>query len=261
MKLRYLGWSGVEIEHDGQTLLIDYIENGTAIFSDRQFAQPSKPGKAIAALVTHLHGDHADPAVLKKALAKDAPVFRPEPTPGNAEIQSWTKPVEDAFHQLRLPTHIMVPWTECQVGPFRIIAVPAVDGLGDPQRTYIVEAGGIRILHAGDTMNHGYWWAIGQRAGSISVAFVPINAPVVNLPHLQPPSPFHAVMSPEEAAVAAKIVGANTVVPIHHGGINVPNIYVETENHLNRFKRRAEQLDVRSYLPHQGDWFPAKEHA
>jgi L-ascorbate metabolism protein UlaG (beta-lactamase superfamily) len=165
--------------------------------------------------------------------------------------------VEDAFRSSGLLTHILEPWTERQIGPFRITAAPAVDGVGDPQRTYIVEAGGFRILHAGDTMNHGYWWAIAQQAGPIDVAFMPINAPVVNLPHLQPPSPFHAVMSPEEAVVAATILGASTVVPIHYGDIKVPNAYEETENHISRFKSRAEKSGVRPYLPPEGEWFPA----
>lgn len=257
MKLRYLGWSGVEIESDGQTILIDYVEDGSAVFLDRRFAQPSKTNTAIAALVTHLHRDHADPAALKKALAEGAPVFRPEPTPGSAAIQSWTRPVEDEFSSSGLLTHIVEPWAERQIGPFQIVAAPAVDGVGDPQCTYIVEADGERILHAGDTMNHGFWWAIAQRAGPIDVAFLPINGAVVNVPHLQPPSPFHAVMSPEESVVAATIIGARTVIPIHYGDINIPNTYEEADNHIRRFTSWAEQSGLRTHIPREGEWFHA----
>lgn len=257
MKVRYLGWAGVEIEHDGQTLLIDYAADGSAVFQDRRFAEPSNPAGAIGALVTHLHSDHADPDTLTLALAPGAQVFRPEPAPGAAEMRKWTAPAEEAFYRSKLQTHIMPAWTERRIGPFRIIAVPAVDGLGDPQRSYIVEASGVRVLHAGDTMNHGYWWAIARWAGPIDCAFVPINAPVVNVPHLQPPSPFHAVMSPEEAVVACKIVSARQAVPIHYGNFDVPDVYVEAADHIHRFRRHAAELNVQARIPAEGEWFSA----
>ena len=257
MNVRYMGWSGVEVEYAGETLLIDYIEDGSSIFQDGAFVQPLGPGTAAAAIVTHLHADHADPVALKRALGVDAPVFRPEPTQGSRAIRSWTAPVEERFRETKLLTHVAQPWTERQVGPFRLLAVPAVDGLGDPQLTWIVEAGGIRILHAGDTMNHGYWWAIAQFAGTIDVAFLPINGPVIQLPHLQPPSPFAAVLNPEEAAVAGHILGAGLVVPIHYGDINMPPVYVETQNPVTRFREQSEALGVSSMTAVPGEWFAA----
>ncbi|WP_199822451.1 hypothetical protein [Streptomyces rimosus] len=38
---------------------------------------PLSPGGTAAALVTHLHSDHADPVAIRKALAPGAPVYRP----------------------------------------------------------------------------------------------------------------------------------------------------------------------------------------
>lgn len=48
------------------------------------------------------------------------------------------------------------PWDQLELGPFTVTAVPALDGLGDPQVSWVVEADGKRLLHGGDTAFHGY---------------------------------------------------------------------------------------------------------
>lgn len=88
MRLRTLGWSGVEIEHDGQTLLIDYIEDTSMLNTHEALPSPSRPGAAAVALVTHLHPDHADPVALASALAEGASVLRPEPNPGSHPLSA-----------------------------------------------------------------------------------------------------------------------------------------------------------------------------
>ena len=57
----------------------------------------------------------------------------------------------------------MAPWETEEIGPFTITAVPAVDGFGDPQVSWVIAAAGRRILHAGDTLFHGSWWLIAGR--------------------------------------------------------------------------------------------------
>ena len=84
MKFRHLGWAGVEIEHDGQTLLIDCIKDSFPLIPAEAVVSPSPRGASVA-LVTHLHSDHADPATIAAALAEGAPVFRPEPNPGSGD--------------------------------------------------------------------------------------------------------------------------------------------------------------------------------
>jgi L-ascorbate metabolism protein UlaG (beta-lactamase superfamily) len=69
MRIRLLGWAGVEIDQDGHTLIIDCIEDSFPLISREEFVSPSKPGRATAALVTHLHLDHAGPVVIAAALA------------------------------------------------------------------------------------------------------------------------------------------------------------------------------------------------
>ena len=121
-----------------------------------------------------------------------------------------------------LEQQVVAPWETVTDGPFTITAVPASDGFGDPQVSWVVEADGTRILHAGDTLFHGWWWLIGMRCGPIDVAFLPVNGAVADLPHRQPPSPLPACMDPQQAAVAASLLRARLAVPIHYGAIHSP---------------------------------------
>ena len=209
----------------------------------------------MAALVTHLHSDHADPVTIAAALAARAAVFRPEPNPGTGDDLIMTAQAEAQFRETGLQTEGVPPWEERRAGPFRIVAVPAVDGFGDPQRSWIVECAGTRLLHAGDTMFHGYWWSIARAVGPIDVAFLHINGPTLEIPHVQPPSPFHAAMRPEEAAVAAQILRARIGVPIHYDLLHQPPEYAETPRAAERFAAKARELGVTPLIPTPGAWF------
>ena len=258
MKLRHLGWAGVEIDHEGQTLLIDCFKDSFWMIPGDELIAPQGPGRAVAALVTHLHADHADPVLIAATLAAGAPVFRPEPNPGTGDDLIMTAPAEVRFRESGLKPEIVQPWEERRAGPFRIIATPAVDGFGDPQRCWVVECDGTRILHAGDTLFHGYWWSIARAVGPIDVAFLPINGPTLEIPHVQPPSPFHAAMLPEEAAFAAQVLHARVGVPIHYDLLNKPPEYTETPRAAARFAEKAKELGVTPLIPARGEWFSAK---
>jgi L-ascorbate metabolism protein UlaG (beta-lactamase superfamily) len=125
------------------------------------------------------------------------------------------------------------------VGPFVVTALPAVDGLGDPQVSWAVEADGQRVLHLGDTIFHGHWWRMSRRAGPFDVVLAPINGAAVDFPHLQPPSPLAAAMEPEQAGLAGELLGARTLVPIHYGGFAVDPWYRTVEEPLARFRSAA----------------------
>lgn len=129
-------------------------------------------------------------------------------------------------------------------------AVPAVDGLGDPQLNWVIEAGGRRMLHGGDTIFHGLWWLIARRLGPIDVAVLPINGAIVQAPHLKPPSRVAAVLTPDQAVRAAAILGAHTVMPIHFG-VHQPPQYVEVPEARARLAEAAarDSLAVASLEP------------
>ena len=260
LRMRRLGWAGVEIECEGELLLIDYIQD-TSLYQplenpDEPFPSSSRPGCASVALLTHLHADHADPAALMIALRKGAPVYRPEPTTGTAADLALTSYAEKKFiEHSAIATEIIGEWEERSVGPFQIFTAPAVDGFGDPQLSWIIECGGQRIFHAGDTMFHGLWWRIAHKFGPFDIAFLPINAPVVDFPALQPTTKLEAVMNPEEAATAAHILQARMVVPIHYGSLHKPPAYIETPDAVKRLGEQASIFGVQSIAYPAGEWF------
>jgi L-ascorbate metabolism protein UlaG (beta-lactamase superfamily) len=259
LRMCRLGWSGVEIEFEGETLLIDYIKD-TSLYEplqnpDDPFPSSSRPGCAIGALLTHLHADHADPDALVAALSKGAPIFRPVHATGIGGDLVLTSYAEDKFTKNKIATEIIADWEERIIGPFRVHTAPAVDGFGDPQVTWIIECGDRRIIHAGDTMFHGFWWRIAKRFGPLDVAFLPINAPVVNFPPLQPATELEAVMNPEQAASAANILGAKLVVPIHYGSLHKPPVYIETQDSTKRLRERASIFGIKSIAYQAGEWF------
>ena len=254
MKLRHLGWAGVEIEHEGHTLLIDVVKDSFYLLPGEKLVSPLGPGKAVAALVTHLHADHADPHAIAYALADGAPVFRPEPNPGTGDDLVLTEKAEAEFRETGLRTEVVPVWEERRAGPFRILAAPSVDGLGDPQHCWVVECDGVRVLHAGDTLFHGYWLSIARR-GAIDVAFLPINGAIMDFPPLSPPSPLNAVMMPEEAAVAAALLQAKIAVPIHYELVNNPPEYTETPHPAERFVQKAKEMGVVPKIAVRGEWF------
>jgi L-ascorbate metabolism protein UlaG (beta-lactamase superfamily) len=180
--------------------------------------RPEASGTAVAGLVSHLHRDHADAGALASALDPAATVHEPV-WPGGAEAENLALAQADAeLEQSGLNRRRVEVWERIEVGPFTITALPAVDGLGDPQISWLVEADGERVLHLGDTIFHGFWWRMSRRTGPFDVVFAPVNGATVDFPHLQPPSPLAAAMEPEQAAVAGELLRARTVIPMHYGG-------------------------------------------
>ncbi|MGH3562188.1 MAG: MBL fold metallo-hydrolase, partial [Mycobacterium sp.] len=191
MKFRRLGWAGIEVSAQGSSLVVDYVRDFGylhAVLPEDAFAQPLHPGQASAALVTHLHADHTNVAAIQSAVGAKGLVLRPKPFVGSAEETVGTAGREADLAASTLDVRIVSDWERTELTPFTITAVPAVDGLGDPQVNWVIEADGQRIFHGGDTMFHGYWWLIARRAGPIDVAVLPINGARVSFPQIQPAS-------------------------------------------------------------------------
>lgn len=256
MKIRRLGWAGLEVTAGESKLIVDYVRDASLLTNSLPpgaLLVPDPPQNIDVALVTHLHSDHSEAAAIASALAPHGIVLRPAPFDGSAREAIWTAEQETALGASGLDIRIVGDWDQTHVGPFTITAVPAVDGLGDPQVNWVIEAEGQRVLHGGDTVFHGYWWLIAQRAGPIDVAVLPINGAVVNFPHLQPASALPAVLTPEQAAQAAAILRAETLVPIHFG-INQPPFYTEPADLLARLITTADQVGVRVHELEPGDY-------
>src|SRR3954471_1073387 len=97
MRVRWLGWAGVEIEADGAAVVIDPLADPGATFAAlgdgaKQVELPAvvpaeADGTAVAGLVTHLHRDHTDGGALAAALADDAAVHTPA-WPGGSDFEN-----------------------------------------------------------------------------------------------------------------------------------------------------------------------------
>src|SRR3954454_14940501 len=231
MRIRRLGWAGVEVEAEGASLVIDPLADPGATFAalgDRArevelpaIVPPEVEGTAVAGLVTHLHRDHTAAAALGAALADDATVHEPL-WPGGKDFEKLAVAQGNAeLEQAGLRRRAMETWESVEPGPFSLTALPAGDGLGDPQVSWLVEAEGRRVLHLGDTIFHGYWWRMVRRHGPCDLVLAPINGAAVDFPHLQPPSPLAVAMEPEQAALAGELLRAGAVVPIHYDGFAI----------------------------------------
>ena len=264
MEMRLLGWAGVQLRDGGTSLVIDPLQDAAAVWAvagDLARDVPLPPvvpadpaGCAAVGLVTHLHRDHADAAALRAALAPGAPVLVPEPYGGSATEEAALAEADAELSGAPLDVRPARAWEQFELDGWQITALPAVDGSGDPQVSWLVSRDGATVVHGGDTLWHGWWWRIAQRApGPIDVAFLPINAARLRVPHRQPPSPLPAAMTAEQAALAADAMRARAIVPIHYGAYTFPPVYLPDEDALEHLIASAPDAEVRT--PALGEWF------
>jgi L-ascorbate metabolism protein UlaG (beta-lactamase superfamily) len=222
-----LTWAGVKLVSGDTTVLIDAMAtdlwDGDA---PEGFVAASSDTRRTYALVTHMHNDHLDVEGLKKVLGEKGYV-----------ICHASQATYLASRGLRvLPAELHVPIFR---GGFAFTAVPAEDGLGDEQVSWVVAIGERKFLHAGDTLWHGQWEMIGRQYGPFDIAFLPINgAKVAREPMPETP----AVLTPVQALDAALLLRAEVLVPIHFG-LNDPPYYVEVEAPLETLLHAAAERD------------------
>lgn len=249
MRIRRLGWAGLELKAAGSSAVVDLLEGVGAMAQfigepHEPLPPPSTPGEVALALVTHLHSDHADPPALARALAPGAEVLRPAPARGEGLETIGMAAAEQGLVEHGIATRVVEPWETVEVGPFQVTAVPAADGLGDPQVSWVVAAEGQRIIHCGDTLFHGWWWVIRMRCGPFDAAFLPVNGAAVDLPHRQPPSLLPAAMDPRQAAEAAALLEVAEAVPIHYDALNKPPVYAQVDRPADAFAEAAARRGV-----------------
>jgi L-ascorbate metabolism protein UlaG (beta-lactamase superfamily) len=246
MIVRRLTWAGLEVQAPAMTAVVDLL-GGTPSLSqyageptEDLLAPAAAPGTVAAAAVTHLHSDHFDVKALGRALAPDAPVL--------CGALDAARVGENGFNARGVEL-----WETVTVDGLQFTAVPAVDGLGAPQVSWVVSDGETRLIHCGDTLWHGYWWEIAERCGPFDLAFLPINAAVVEFEYLQPPSGLAAVLTPEQAAAAAQALRARQAVPIHYGTFHKPPLYVAIPDAAGAFAIAAQRRGVPTRLLQAGD--------
>ena len=238
-----LSWAGIRLAApSGEQLVIDGLEGRNGEVQGR-LGVNREPLIDLAdrpidlALVTHTHKDHFDADALHRRLTSAKRVL--VPAESAAEVRAA------GFDAIPL-----APFAKTTAGAFTITALPAVDGFGAPQVAWLVETAGLRILHLGDTLFHGFWWQIAKHAGPVDIAFLPINGARIAIPGL-PATGLPGVMTAEQAAVAARLLQAKLAVPIHYEEFHAPPVYnadLHAEAHFLEHAR-AQNVPARVVAP------------
>jgi L-ascorbate metabolism protein UlaG (beta-lactamase superfamily) len=156
MILHKLPWAGILLQHEKTRLVIDPLGDTTPPENPSGRALLGVPGEpyvpltdipdVAAVLITHVHPDHFDPVSILEAYGADIPLLLPEESVSIAAKAGFTK------------VHGMRAGDTFEFDGSIVTATYAVDGFGTPQVAWIVEAGGKKVLHSGDTLWHGFWW-------------------------------------------------------------------------------------------------------
>ncbi len=262
MRIRRLGWAGIELEHEGAKIAIDAI--GTLGFFEEFWGPEDERDELIAlapesldgALVTHLHRDHTDPEALAVALKSGAPLAGPARPRFLSQLQQFAVgQVEEALGSEGIDRQALTPGESLQIGPFEAIACSSVDGVGANQIAWLVKAGDQSVLHCGDTLWHGYWWDIAEECGAPDIACLPGNGVEIDFLINDPPANQAVDLTPEQSVDAARALKAARMLPMHfsrtyeHERMYRPIVDAEA-----RIRAAAGEHDLELLFPEIGEW-------
>jgi len=247
LRAQKLAWAGIRLQLGEAALFLDPLINsdvwGPALRD--KIVPVDVSGRDRFVLVTHRHPDHFDPIAVKKVLENNGTLVCDPDVGPLAAAQGF---------RVRTASH----YEPVLLGDFTATAVPAADGYGDPQVSWVVTGGGRRIIHCGDTLWHGSWWRIGRQLGPFDAAFLPING--ARFEWRKPLSDVPAVMTPEQAVAAAVVLGAKLIVPIHYG-VSDAEGYRELPDSETILLRAAKIRNVDVELVAPGEWLSWSPHS
>jgi L-ascorbate metabolism protein UlaG (beta-lactamase superfamily) len=245
MLVTRLNWAGILITNERVSIAIDPFYHVNQEF----FGEPKIPflslkqfGNVNAIFITHIHSDHFDPKVIAETYGVDIPVFVP--------IESLLEAKKTGLKNV----NGVNLGQSISIDTIKMTASFSVDGLGDPQFSWVIQSGNTRLIHCGDTLWHGFWWNISNVYGPFDVVFLPINGAIVNDPDLIP-SGQPICMSPEQAVSAAVVMQAKKIVPIHFQAFHNPPVYNQTPKCLERLIKVAEERGVSFEIYEPGESF------
>lgn len=262
MRIRRLGWAGIELEHDGSRIAIDPI--ATLGFFEQFWGEAAERDELVrldddsldAVLLTHFHRDHADPDAIAAAARPGAVIAGPPLATSGSPHQTYAvAPQEEALAGHGIERRALSPGESLSVGPFEATACPSVDGIGAPQVAWLVRAGDSSVLHCGDTLWHGGFWEIASLHGPVDIACLPANGVIVDFPFNQPAAGQQADLDPEQAVAAAKVLGAAELMPIHFSRTyDHETMYRPAEDVENRLRAAATEREVSLCFEPIGSW-------
>ncbi len=240
LRIRRLAWAGVALRAGDVELFVDARAPSSA--DGAPGPNLSTDAARCFALVTHHHGDHLDLHALQPLLGEGGYLVAEENIARMFDQRVVTVQPVKMYEPVFLSRG---------GGEFVAWAVPAVDGLGSPQVSWVIDGGGKRLIHCGDTLWHGGLWDIGRAYGPFDAAFLPINgARQIGGRYRDVDQPI--VMSAEQAAAAADVLGARLAVPIHYGAPASPG-YIEQPNAERRFLDAAAHRHIATRVLRSGE--------
>jgi L-ascorbate metabolism protein UlaG (beta-lactamase superfamily) len=240
LRIQRLAWAGIRLQLPQATLFIDPLINPDAwgaALKDPLIRVDDTVGDT-SVLITHAHPDHFDATAAAQALSQG----------GTLAYPLGTNPLPLPAKARARPS---APWEPQLLGDFTATAVPASDGYGDPQVSWVVSAGDRRIFHGGDTLWHGHWWRIGRQFGPFDAAFLPVNG--ARFGWRKPVSGLPGVLTPEQAVAAAIILRARRLIPIHSCVTGMDD-YVEVDDPIGRLREAARDKSVVIQPMAPGTW-------
>lgn len=207
VRLTWIGHASWLVQLEGKSFLIDPIFGDLGLGpSGRNVPAgvlPEQLPRIDAVLITHNHYDHLDLPSIQRV---GAPVI------AGLGMQAY-------FRRKGVTASELDWWQSIDVGAAKITFVPAQHysrrGLTDANETlwggFILEGGGTRIYHSGDTAYFAGFSEIGRRFPNIDAALLPIGA--------YDPAWFmdKQHMNPEQAVQAYVDLGAKSFFAMHWG--------------------------------------------
>jgi L-ascorbate metabolism protein UlaG (beta-lactamase superfamily) len=189
MDIRFLGHATFELSHDGTTVLVDPFLTGNP-----KAAASADDLSPDAIFVTHGHGDHVGDTV---AIAKRTGATVVAITELAGELG------EEGLEDVRNPNlggTVTFDWGSVKLVPAWHTSTTPKGTVNTPAGM-IVELGGVKVYHLGDTALFGDLELIGRR-----------NRPDVALMCIG----GHFTMDRFDGAEAARMLGASQVIPCHY---------------------------------------------
>jgi L-ascorbate metabolism protein UlaG (beta-lactamase superfamily) len=245
IRIQRLDWAGIRIEAGNSVAYIDAVTPEDPKVKAMSFASKMKNRLG---LITHEHDDHYDQPYLESLIGANGTLICHRDTMASIERGNFRVKGLNLWEPAFLP----------RSGADMIaIPVPASDGFGLSQVSWVIKVGGKTIIHCGDTMWHGHLVDVGAVYGPFEYAFMPINGARQTIGRFVDQG-LAMALTPEQAVAAAQSLKAKVLVPIHYGSPTPPS-YLEIDRPLERLQAEAKRLSVGVKRLDVGDWLMLEE--